>query len=705
MTTNPSIAKFVSLRRTDVAENYNVSWDAFLNSMATAPVQEFTGQMEHGGWSPVLFDPPVRLKDNVRQVFALVLDYDKAATWDAVYEQWAGSYGLLYTTKSHGVGASDRLRVVLPLERAVTAAEYTKIWQWASKRSSCPVDEQTKDASRFWYDPTIPPGGWRAAKLTGKAIDPDPILALVEEPRLRVVRPTAPPPANDRERRARAYLQRIPGAIQGSYGSTATFNAVAHVMIGFDLDAATTERIISEDYNPRCTPSWSEKEIRHKIESVTERCDRPRGYLLVDRPRISNTQNAASFAPEAPDDLEVDWTTLLLCKRDQSPRKTYNNTAVFVRHHPDYRGKWALDTMTQTPWFDGAPIKETFIHELRTQVEQKLGYTPSVQDVEAAIATAATDRPFHPIRQYLRSLDWDGVSRLSEMARVYLAATEPHHAVMVRKFMIGAAARALNPGCKLDTALMLVGAQGIGKSTFFSILGGDWHADSFVDITSKDSFIQIHSAWLYELAELENVVTGRAESRLKAWITSAHDTFRAPFTKTAQRHPRAVVLCGTTNRSQFLTDDTGSRRFWIVPVGQRIPRELLTAIRDQLWAEAMAAAESGESWWLDDDTDQAREAANVDHLEEDSWHSEIAEWLAQPTLRETTVTEVLRSALKVDIDRQDRWAQIRVARGLQLAGWVRRRTARLPREWRYIRPDLIGTVPFDVTVNGTESTV
>jgi hypothetical protein len=696
MMTNASIAKFISLRRTDVAESYNVTWDAFLDSMATAPVQEFAGQMEHGGWSPVVFDPPVRLKDNVRQVSALVLDYDKAATWDAVYAQWSCSYGLLYTTKSHGVGTSDRLRVVLPLERAVTAAEYAKIWQWASKRSTCPVDEQTKDASRFWYDPTIPPGGWRAAKLTGKPIDPDPILAMVEAPQLRVVRSTTPPPASDRERRARAYLERIPGAVSGDGGHTATFNAVATVMIGFDLDAATAERIITEDFNPRCEPPWSERELQHKIKSVAERSDRARGYLLVDRPCISNTQSAASCAPAAPDDLEVDWTTLLLCKRDQSPRKTYNNTAVFVRHHPDYRGKWALDTMTQTPWFDGAPIVETFIHELRTQIEQKLGYTPSVQDVEAAIATAATDRPFHPIRQYLRSLDWDGVPRLSEMARIYLGAVEPHHSVMVRKFMVGAAARALNPGCKLDTALMLVGAQGIGKSTFFSILGGDWHADSFVDISNKDSFIQIHSAWLYELAELENVVTGRAESRLKAWITSAHDTFRAPFARTAQRHARAVVLCGTTNRSQFLTDDTGSRRFWIVPVAQRIPRELLVAIRDQLWAEALAAAESGESWWLDEAADVARERANVAHHEEDAWHSLIVDWLAQPGMKATSVSDVLRQALKVDIDRQDRWSQMRCARGLQLAGWVRQRDPRPPRQWRYVRHDLVETDPTEM---------
>jgi predicted P-loop ATPase len=257
---------------------------------------------------------------------------------------------------------------------------------------------------------------------------------------------------------------------------------------------------------------------------------------------------------------------------------------------------------------------------------------------------------------------------------------------MLRRFMIGAAARALWPGCKLDTALMLVGAQGIGKSTFFSILGGPWHSDTFVDITNKDSFVQIHSAWMYELAELENVVHGKAESRLKAWLTSTHDSYRAPYQRTAERRARAVVICGTTNRRQFLTDDTGSRRFWIVPVDHAIDRDQLAHARDQLWAEAVCAAERGEPWWLDAESDRLRELANRDHAEDDEWHDRIAEHLAKPLITETTVGELLEDVLKVEIARQDRWAQMRVSKALVLAGWNRVREAKPPRRWKYVRP-------------------
>jgi len=688
---NVSIAKFTSLGTANVAEQLEITWEQWLDYLEQEPATGFDGAMAHAGWSPVIFNPPKRAKDNVSRVFALVLDYDKGGDWDRIYTLWAKNYGTIYTTKSHASDA-HRLRAVLPLTRAVTADEYAKIWEWASRVSAdaqCPTDPQCKDASRFWYDPSTPAAGtWRAERLTGKPIDPEAILALVvEPPKLRVVRPASQAPSDERVKRAAAYLAKIPGAVNGSGGHTQTFNTVAHVMIGFDLSESDTLDLITNDYNPRCDPPWSEREINHKIRSVSEQCKRQRGYLLQDRPRIVSTQHAAEYAPKVSEDLDVDWMSKLLTKKDRSPRRSYYNTLIYVRHHPDYRGKWSLDVMTGTPWFDGKPIRDTLVHEIRAVVEERLGFTSAVSDVEAAILTASHDRAFHPIQQYLRSLDWDGTPRLSSMAHDYLGSQDPLHAEMVRKFMIGAAARAMNPGCKLDTALMLVGGQGIGKSTFFSILGGDWHADSFVDITNKDSFVQIHSAWIYELAELENVVTGRAESRLKAWMTSTHDMFRAPYQRTAQRKARAVVICGTTNRQQFLTDDSGSRRFWIVPVNQEIPRQILAGCRDQLWAEAMCAAEAGEPWWLSGSLERDREAASLDFQEDDPWMPIVAAHLANPGLYETTTAEIMIEALEVDVSRHDRYAQIRVGRILKELGWQRVKGERPQRGWRYFRPE------------------
>lgn len=690
--TAASIAKFTSLMRTTVQEQLEIGWDQFFDWLEQEHA-DYNGQMDHGGWSPVRYNPPKRSKDNVREVFALVLDYDKGGDRSKISELWRDRFGIVYTTKSHGAAGTtgDRLRAVLPLASTVTADEYTRIWEWAAGHSAeagCPADPQCKDASRFWYDPSVPPGGWWSIRLNGTPLDPAPILAIpVEPPKLRVVPAPTAFTTDDRIKRARAYVAKIPGGVSGDGGHTQTFNAVAHVMIGFDLSQSDAMHIIANDYNPRCDPPWNEKQLQHKIESVAKLCKRERGYLLKDRPRILTQAQAARMAPPIAEETSVDWWSELSKKADGSPKRAYRNVLTYVRLHPEYRGKWSLDTMTSQPWFnDDRPVDDVLVHTVRANADKHGLFTPSREDVEAAILTAASDRQFHPVQQYLRAVDWDGQPRLRAMARDYLGSGSELHAEVVYRWMIGAAARALRPGCKMDTALMLVGPQGYFKSTFFAILGGSWHADSFIDISNKDSFVQIHSAWIYELAELENVVTGRAESRLKAWLTSSHDMYRAPYARTAVRKSRSVALCGTTNRSRFLTDDTGSRRFWIVPVSAPIPRGLLEEMRDQLWAEAVNAVEAGEPWWLDGDSEVERESANREFEDEDPWADAIESFLQPEVRREVTAAELMRDALKVDVSKQDRWSQVRVSRILSSLGWERARSSGESRQRVWRRP-------------------
>ena len=682
------VASFACLPETDVVEHWRFAPHELIAWLERKPTQRWRGQHSTPGWSPVHYDPPARSKENIKAVYALVLDYDKERpTFERVVDLWRSFHGLVYTTKSHDIDA-HRLRAVLPLSRPVSAEEYERLWQWANlqaQRAELKTDGQAKDASRFWYVPTVPERGeWRAERLTGNVLDVDATLPLAEAPALRVVRAPLPDTQDQRVERARRYLAKMPGGVSGDAGSTTTFNAVATMMFGFDLDPDTTYSLIVNDYNQRCDPPWSEKELLHKVQSVAKRCNRERGYLLKPREPISSTVHAAASAPPVDDELEVNWRSLLLIGDKNKVKRGYHNVLVFVRHHTDYRGRWSTNAMTGQTYFNDTPMNETMVHDIRAHIDQTLGFSPGREDVEAAITTSAQGRTFHPIQQYLRSVDWDGQERLGSIARDFFGSDHPLHADMARKWMISAVARALNPGCKVDTALMLFGEQGYFKSSFFVILGGDWHADSPIDIANKDSFQQIHAAWIYEFAELENVVHGRAESRLKAWLTSTHDMYRAPYARTVERKARGCVICGTTNRKQFLTDDTGNRRHWIIPVAGPIDRHTLTEVRDQLWAEAVCAYEAGESWWLTREQDAEREDLSSGFLSEDPWQERIEDALAATT--QTTVGEILSNVLKLDLGRQGGWEHTRVARILNTIGWHRRQVGAGKRKrWVYER--------------------
>jgi putative DNA primase/helicase len=232
----------------------------------------------------------------------------------------------------------------------------------------------------------------------------------------------------------------------------------------------------------------------------------------------------------------------------------------------------------------------------------------------------------------LSQLKWDGVSRLDDIAaRILCVRADSEEegalaALLVRRWFICLVARALVPGCKVDTALIFEGAQGIGKSTFFRIIAGEWFSDTEMAL-DKDAMMQLRAAWIYEWAELENVLSRQSVSRVKAFLTSTEDKYRPPFGRTPVTVKRSGVIVGTTNDQDFLHDPSGSRRFWVVPVGQ-IDTVLLRTQRDQLLAEAVVACEGGERGWLDADEEARREALATRFVETDPWEDRVLEFAA-----------------------------------------------------------------------------
>ena len=356
-------------------------------------------------------------------------------------------------------------------------------------------------------------------------------------------------------------------------------------------------------------------------------------------------------------------------------------------------GPLSLNEMTATPMVGARPLVDADFSRIRGEIERhfvggedkdgnKLGLSLCLDDVRNAVLQAALASPYHPVRQYLNGLQWDGEARLSRYAVEILgAAPTPLNTAMLRKWFISAVARPLKPGCKVDTVLILVGAQGARKSTTFSVLvGEEYFVDSPIDVSSKDAFGVLRRAWILEWAELESMQRARNGDAAKAFITSTVDTYRPAYGRLDVQVARTGVIVGSTNQDEFLTDETGNRRYWPVTVG-KIDIDKLRVWRDQLWAEAVVAYRAGESWWLDSAQDQDLAKAQEAHVVTDAWETPVYAWTNSHLSDGFSTAEVLNGALEKPAGQWGKQDAMRVAKLLRAGGWTQKKVHGGRRLW------------------------
>lgn len=210
---------------------------------------------------------------------------------------------------------------------------------------------------------------------------------------------------------------------------------------------------------------------------------------------------------------------------------------------------------------------------------------------------------YHPVREYLRGLVWDGVERVDTLLVRYMGAEDTAYVrAVTRKWMCAAVKRVFEPGCKFDGMLVLVGGQGIGKSRLGLLLSRGWFTDSLTRMDGKEAYESIRGSWIIEVAELAAARRSEQEAQ-KKFLSAQYDRYRPAYGRNVVEFPRQCVFLGSTNDNEPLKDDTGARRYWPVLCagvnhGQHIGLEQEV---DQLWAEAVARYEAGESLWLDDE--------------------------------------------------------------------------------------------------------
>jgi putative DNA primase/helicase len=342
----------------------------------------------------------------------------------------------------------------------------------------------------------------------------------------------------------------------------------------------------------------------------------------------------------------------------------------------------------------GEALVEEDVVRVRHWFEVEHGVKVSGKNVLDALQMVARQNRFHPVRDYLSSLSWDGQLRVDTWLEDFCSVqpTSPDHQRLIRavaqKWLVSCVARAMTPGCKVDTILILEGKQGVGKSTALRALAGEaFFCDGLIDFGGKDACQNIQGTWIYELAELDALLRGDSGST-KAFLSRPSDKFRPPYGRTPVTVPRSVVFCGSVNHSGYLKDHSGNRRFWVVKCGESLNVDGIKASRDQLWAEARHLFDQGQVWHLSADEEALMREQHEDRMESEPFEEAVASWIVKQGETPIAIDAVLENALGMKAASRNPNVTRRVHHILERLGFERQRRAfdgPGRRVYRYVR--------------------
>lgn len=597
-----------------------------------------------------------RKAEAIMQRRLLTLDLDdvprNADPWDTVVLV-LGCAAVLYSTHSHRPEA-PRLRLVMPLSRPVSPEEYSAIARKVAQDIGIDMcDDTTYEPHRLMYWPSasinaeyryeVEDGPWlNADEQLARYVDwHDPSEWPISSRRAEALHRLASHQESPLEKNgivgAFCRVYDIHDAIEhflpdtyekyddnrytykgGStsgglvlydngvfaYSHHGTDPASGKLCNAFDLVRIHLYGNLDDDTSPG-TPS-------HKMPSFMKLQDE-----AMQIPEVREELAKANFERlkdrfDDPDE-DYDWVGQLTCNKNGKFDNTINNVQLIMEHDAGLRGKYFYDTFKERmtvcgdlPWCKLADRMTTTWTDtddagLRNFLEIKYEIVNTMK-IGDAVLLAMQSCMRHPVREYLLSLKWDGVARADTIFIDYLGAEDTEYTrTVTRKALIGAVARIMQPGCKHDHILVLVGPQGCRKSTTLAKLGKSWFSDSFYTVQGKEAYEQIQGFWLIEMGEMAATRKAELES-IKQFVSKQSDSYRAAYAKRTQEHPRQCAFFGTTNDDEFLRDATGGRRFWPVTVtdkGRETGDYFTAEIVDQVWAEIVMRYSAGENWYLD----------------------------------------------------------------------------------------------------------
>jgi predicted P-loop ATPase len=379
---------------------------------------------------------------------------------------------------------------------------------------------------------------------------------------------------------------------------------------------------------------------------------------------------------------------------DAGLTNTPRNAYLIFKYDPAWAGLLKFDVLHKTLIVRGTPLEGVAEQAQEAAATAWLSEHCHLDLAYGVVSTelmhVALETLVDPLADYLKSVKRDGESRLDTFLTNYLGVLDdPPTRRISRRWLISCVARALKPGAKVDTVLVLVGKQGSMKSTSLGILAGEFFSDTAIDMGSKDGRSAASNHWIIELSELTSLRRADDETT-KAFLSAAVDSYRPPYAKIEVTRPRRCVFVGSTNQEEFLRDITGNRRYWPVLIGT-IDTEALLRDRDAIWAEAVEAFLKGERWWLDSKETDEQEQRNAEHMQTSHWSQTIAQWIVKMPVaqrpKDVTVDQIALDCLGFTKPQLTMKLTQEIAAALKQLGFTKERSMRNgQRAWRWVTP-------------------
>lgn len=622
-----------------------------------------------------------RVRGAVKERYLITLDADSPSE-DFLFDLdmcLGGKEYVLYSTHSY-TKENPRYRIIVPVDRAMSPDEF----QAVSRRMADDIgiemfDSSTHQAERLMYWPSCPKDAEYVYQHgEGDLVSVDAYLATYHD-----WRDTSFWPISKKESAVRlsdAHKQGNPLEKKGLLGAFCRCYSITEAIAKFLPEVYTPTQvegrytytagstvgglvIYDNDtfaYSNHATDPVGGKLVNafdlvrlHKFGDL----DKNDSLKITEQPsykamiEFANEDGAAAILLDKErmqdmdfDDIEeedTDFLSKLKRTKQGIPESDPYNCLLILKCDPELKGKVGLDefahrltVLGDLPWrtknsslywtdTDDACLRNYFATKFRIKGKGI---------IDDALQEVTQDNKFHPVRDYLHSVKWDGECRLDELFIKYLGAEDtPYVRAATRKWLCGAVARVMHPGIKFDTAIVLYGSQGLGKSLILEKLGKGWFNNSLVDIKTKDTMEQIQGSWVIELGELAPTFKNENEI-VKAFISRASDRFRSPYGRRTEEYPRQCVFAGSTNNLMFLKDRTGNRRFW--PITGDKDRKTANSWNitdeeiDQIWAEAFYYWSEGESLVLEGAIAEEAMRVQMSHTEGGELMGLIEEYLS-----------------------------------------------------------------------------